>query len=218
LDDIDIIADALTQSEDVQSFIDRTRRDAFRPNRIPADIQDLFDNQARRLEQAAINVDQALARIIATGGTRAPVGDLSSELQDAAIRLRDQGINIRASLLKDRQPRQAYLQWLLDNNQVRVVRNAKGRIKTKKRQDYFQEYQVLDTTSRDRPLWLAHFHYDSPEAPPEQFTAAHLKIADEQFMQLTAERRQALTTLSPLDYVLRRIGDPSLFLKLETQR
>jgi hypothetical protein len=37
-------------------------------------------------------------------------------------------------------------------------------------------------------------------------------------MQLTAERRQALTTLSPLDYVLRRIGDPSLFLKLETQR
>jgi hypothetical protein len=218
LDDIDIIADALTQSEDVQSFIDRTRRDAFRPNRIPADIQDLFDNQARRLEQAAINVDQALARIIATGGTRLPVGDLSSELRDAAIRLRDQGINIRASLLKDRQPRQAYLQWLLDNNQVRVVRNAKGRIKTKKRQDYFQEYQVLDTTSRDRPLWLAHFHYDSPEAPPEQFTAAHLKIADEQFMQLTAERRQALTTLSPLDYVLRRIGDPSLFLKLETQR
>jgi hypothetical protein len=97
------------------------------------------------------------------------------------------------------------------------VRNAKGRIKTKKRQDYFQEYQVLDTTNRDRPLWLAHFHYDSLESLPEQFTAAHLKIADEHLKQLTAERRQTLMSLTPLDYVMRRIGDPSLFLKLEIQ-
>ncbi|MNR51381.1 hypothetical protein D3C85_1710490 [compost metagenome] len=76
---------------------------------------------------------------------------------------------------------------------------------------------MLDTTNRDRPLWLAHFHYDSPEAPSEQFTAAHLKVADEYLKQLTAERRQALSSLTPLDYVLRRIGDPSLFLTLETQ-
>lgn len=217
LDDIDIIADALNQNEEVQSFIDRTRRDAGRPNRIPADMQDLFDIQARRLEQIAINVDQALARMNATGGTRLPVGNLSSELRDAAVRLRAQGISTRASLLKDRQPRQAYLQWLLDNNQVRIIRNDQGRIKTKKRQDYFQEYQVLDTTNHNRTLWLAHFHYDSIESPTEQFTAAHLKIADEHLKSFTAERRQALTSLTPLDYVLRRIGDPSLFLILEPQ-
>lgn len=217
LDDIDIIADALTLNEDVQGFIDRTRKDAYKPNRIPADMQDLFDHQARRLEQTAINVGQAQTRIRASGGSPLPVGNLSAELNSAAERLRAQGISIRASLLKDRQPRQAYVQWLLDNNQVRIVRNAQGRIKTKRRQDYFQEYQVLDTTNRDQPLWLAHFHYDSPEAPSEQFTAAHLKVADEYLKQLTAERRQALSSLTPLDYVLRRIGDPSLFLKLETQ-
>jgi hypothetical protein len=34
---------------------------------------------------------------------------------------------------------------------------------------------------------------------------------------LSAERRQALTALTPIDYVLRRIGDPSLFLQLEAQ-
>ncbi|MEJ5057245.1 MULTISPECIES: dermonecrotic toxin domain-containing protein [unclassified Pseudomonas] len=217
LDDTDIIANALDLNVDVQSFIDRTRRDAFRPNRIAADMQDLFDHQAQRLEQSAINVDQTQARLRAAGKSPLPVGTLSAELNSAAVRLRAEGISIRASMLKDRQPRQAYVQWLLDNNLVRIVRNEQGRIKTKKRQDYFQEYKVLDSTSRNQPLWLAHFHYDSPQAPPEQFTAAHLKIADEHLKQLTAERRQALTSLTPLDYVLRRIGDPNLFLKLEPQ-
>jgi hypothetical protein len=217
LDDIDIIANALTQNEDVHGFIERTRRDALRPNRIPADMQDLFDHQARRLEQSAISVEQARARLLASGGTRLPVGDLSAELNSAAVRLRAQGVAVRASLLKQRQPRQAYVQWLLDNHQVRIVRNAQGRIKTQKRKDYFQEYQVLDITEQDQPLWVAHFHYDSPEAPPEQFTAAHLKIADAHLKSLNAERRQALTSLTPLDYVLRRIGDPSPFLQLEAR-
>ncbi|CAI8770961.1 hypothetical protein [Pseudomonas sp. IT-P176] len=217
LDDIDIIANALTLTEEVQGFIDRTRKDAFRPNRIPADMQDLFDIQAQRLEQAAINVDLALARINKAGRTRLPVANLSSDLNEYAARLRTQGISIRASLLKERPPRQAYLQWLLDNNQVRVVRNQQGRIRTKKRQDYFQEYQVLDITDNDQPLWLVHFHYNSPDAPLAQYTAAHLKIADEKLKQFTAERRKVLTTLAPIDYVLRRISDPSLFFSLQDQ-
>ena len=217
LDDIDIISNALTLNEDVQGFIDRTRKDAAKPNRIPADMQDLFDLQAQRLEQTATKVDQVLARMRASGGIRLPVGNLSSELKGAAARLRAQGISTRTQLLKERPPRQAYLQWLLDNNQVRLVRNEQGRMKTKKRQDYFQEYQVLDITDGDQPLWLAHFHYNSPDAPLEKYTAAHLKIADGHLQQFTAERRKALTTLAPIDYVLRRISDPSLFFNLETQ-
>lgn len=218
LDDIDTLDEALTLKEGVQAFIDRTRKDAHKPNRIPADMQDLFDQQAQRLEQTAASVERVMARIRATGATLPPVGNLSSELNSAAVQLRAQGIGIRASLLKDRQPRQAYLQWLLDNNQVRIVRNEQGRIKTKKRQDYFQEYQVLDIGNQNKPLWLAHFHYQSLEAPLEQYTAAHLKIAEPHLQQFTAERREAMTTLTPLDYVLRRISDPSLFFKLEAQR
>ncbi|MGH8386962.1 MAG: hypothetical protein ACRESJ_15945 [Pseudomonas sp.] len=217
LDDTDIVDNALTLNESVESFISRIRKDAFRPNRIPADMQDLFDQQAQRLEQSAAIVDQALERLRAKGGSRLPVGDLSAQLNSAAVRLRDQGISIRASLLKDRQPRQAYLQWLLDNKQVRIVRNGQGRIKTKQRRDYFQEYQVLDITQQDKPLWLAHFHYAAADAPLEQYTAAHLKIADSHLQQFTAERRQALSQLTPLDYVLRRIGDPSPFFKLESK-
>jgi hypothetical protein len=214
LDDIDTIANALTLNEDVEGFITRTRKDAFKPNRIPADMQDLFDLQARRLEQVAINVDQATAR----SGTRLPVATLSLELNEAATRLRAQGVTTRASLLKERQPRQAYLQWLLDNGQVRIDRNEQGRIRTKQRRDYFQEYRILDIGNKDQPLWLAHFHYDSLDAAPERFTAAHLKIADSHLQTFTAERRQALTTLAPIDYVLRRINDSALFLNLEPKR
>lgn len=215
LDDIDTIAGALTLNEDVEGFITRTRKDAFKPNRIPADMQDLFELQARRLEQVAISVDQVLVRMRADGRTPLPVGDLSLQLNEAATRLRAQGVTTRASVLKERQPRQAYLQWLLDNGQVRITRNEQGRIRTKQRRDYFQEYRILDIGNKDQPLWLAHFHYDSLEAPPEQFTAAHLKIADNHLQTFTAERRQALTTLAPIDYVLRRISDSALFLNLE---
>lgn len=215
MDDTDIVDNALTLNEGVEAFIDRTRKDALRPNRIPADMQDLFDLQAQRLEQSANDVAKALERLRVSSGTRLPVGDLSGNLGSAALRLRAQGISVRANLLKNRQPRQAYLQWLLDNQQVRIVRNAQGRIRTQQRRDYFQEYRILDTTHNDQPLWVAHFHYDALETPADQFSAAHLKIAEPYLQQFTPEQRQALTTLAPIDYVLRRISNPSLFLTLE---
>ncbi|CAI8721359.1 hypothetical protein [Pseudomonas serboccidentalis] len=216
LNDTDTIDNGQTLNENVQSFIDQTRKDAFRPNRIPADMQDLFDQQAQRLEQAAQDVQQVLARERDSGSSRFPVGSLPTELRSAAERLRAEGISVRASLLKERQPRQAYLQWLLDNHQVRIEKNRQGRIRTKKRRDYFQEYRILDTA--DKPLWLAHFHYDSLQAPLEAFTAAHLKIADAHLQQFSAERQNVLTDLAPIDYVLRRISDPALFFKLEVSR
>lgn len=214
LEDSDIVDNGTTMNESVQSFIDKTRKDAFRPNRIPADMQDLFDQQAQRLEQAA----QAVRKVLARSAGSFPVGSLPAELESAATRLRAEGISVRASLLKERQPRQAYLQWLLDNHQVRIEKNAQGRIRTKKRRDYFQEYRILDLTQRNQPLWVAHFHYDSLHAPQAEFTAAHLKIADSHLQQFTAQRQQALTELAPIDYVMRRISDPAPFFKLETRR
>ncbi len=217
LADIDIVANSLKLVDDVQAFTQQTRKDALRPNRIPADMQDLFDQRAALLERAAADAAQALARIRATGGATPPVGNIGAYLTADAQRLRTEGVNLRASMLKQRQPRQAYLQWMLDNHQVQIERNVQGRIRTKKRRDYFQEYRILDVTNKHQPLWLAHFHYDSLEAPLESFTAAHLKIADAHLQQFTAERREALGTLAPIDYVLRRISDPALFFNLEPQ-
>jgi hypothetical protein len=120
-------------------------------------------------------------------------------------------------MLKTRKPRQAYFQWLLDNEQVRVTRNPAGRIKTQQ-QDYFQEYVILDVANEDRPLWLAHFHYQNLKAPAYKFTAAHLKIADPHLHQFTPAIQGELNNRTPLDNEVRKLNDPlvqSVFLKLE---
>lgn len=216
--DIEVIADALGLNLEVESFITRTRKDAERANRIPADMQHLFEQQALKYEDEAAAVDIASANIRSTTGQPPPVSTLSAELRSGAEQLRTAGINVRASMLKKRKPRQEYFQWLHQNTQVTVLRNELGRIRTKNRKDYFQEYRILDTTRSDQPLWVAHFHYEAADSPASQPTAAHLKIADSYLQTLEPELRQQLELIEPMDYVLRRINDPltrSLFLDLE---
>ncbi|WP_053163971.1 dermonecrotic toxin domain-containing protein [Pseudomonas sp. P1.8] len=210
-DDRDIVSEALDLDANAGAFIKKTHKDAQKPHRIPADMQDLFDIQANRMEQMAREVEHILAK----PANKLGVANLPAMLRGNANRLREEGIKTRAMMLKARKPRQAYLQWMLSNEQVRIVKNEQGRIRTKQRKDYFQEYRILDLTNKDQPLWLAHFHYATPEAAQEKFTAAHLKIADQHLATLSAERQKELTDLAPIDYVLRAITDPAVFFNLQ---
>ncbi|ALI01381.1 hypothetical protein C1Y08_04085 [Pseudomonas sp. FW306-02-F02-AA] len=220
LSDTDIIEAGLEQSLDVQPFIERTRKDALRPRRIPADMQDLFDQYALKLEQNATSVDLAMIRSKNAEGTPPPVATLSLELRQAAIKVREAGISTRASLYKERKPTQSSLKWMHENEQVRITRNEQGRIQTKQLGDYFQEYRILDKTNNDQALWVAHFHYETLSSPVDTPTTAHLKVADKYLETLPPEQRRLLTTVEPIDGVLRKIVDPSLrklFLDLEPQ-
>ncbi|MFJ2364967.1 dermonecrotic toxin domain-containing protein [Pseudomonas sp. NPDC087697] len=220
LDDIDTIAAALNLNLDVYDFIRRTNQDAERANRIPADVQDLFDQQALKLEESATNLDRAMSNIRSAGKQPPPISGQSQEMREAAIGLRKEGIRTRTKMLKKRKPRQEYFQWLHENRQIKIVRNEQGRIRTKGRKDYFQEYRILDTTDNDQELWVAHFHYETLESNTTQPTAAHLKVSDKYLATLEPELRQQLATLQPIDYVLRRItsaSTQSLFLTLEPQ-
>lgn len=218
--DTDIIEAGLEQTLDVHNFIERTRKDAVRPRRIPADMQDLFNQQALKLEESATNIDLALIRIKDAQNTSLPVSTLSLELREAAIKVRAAGISTRASLYKERKPTQSSFKWMHENEQIRITRNEQGRIRTKQLGDYFQEYLVLDKTSNDHELWVAHFHYETVKSPGDKPATAHLKIADSYLKTLTPERQQELTTFEPIDGVLRKIEDPALrklFLDLEPQ-
>lgn len=202
---------------DISPFIERTQQDALRPKRMPADMQDIFDQQAVRLELAAAIIDR-LGDEAQKKGQRLPVETLPEELREGASHMRREGIATRAKMLKARKPRQADLQWLLDHAQVRLVCISTDRIKTQRYQDYFQEYQILDATHRDQPLWLAHFHYPTLTTAASHFTVAHLKIAEEHLQQLPSEVSQALSIRTPWDNQLRKISDPLLqaaFLKLK---
>ncbi|WP_095187847.1 dermonecrotic toxin domain-containing protein [Pseudomonas sp. Irchel 3E19] len=214
--DTDIVAAALELNLKISEFNKSKSEDAKRPGRIPADIRDMFDQQVSRLNNAADETEQALARARATGAENLPVGSLAEELRAGAELTRTTGVTTYATMLKQRKPRTAYLQWLLANDQVAIVKDTRGRIRTKQRKDYFQEYQILDKTNHNKPLWVAHFHYDDQTVADEQCTVAHLKLADAYLLTLDAKTRQALDTFDAVDNVLRRLDKPAdrdLFLK-----
>jgi hypothetical protein len=143
---------------------------------------------------------------------------LSTELRTGATTLRHEGVSVYGAMLMKRKPREAYLKWLTENDQVKIVKNESSRIKTKQRMDYFQEYKILDKTHNNKPLWVAHFHYDNLTDPDDRFTVAHLKFADAYLQEQPTKTRQQLETFDAVDNALRRIVNPTvrdLFLKPE---
>lgn len=206
LSDEETISNAMTMVADSTPLIKRLRADAQRPSRIPADMKDLFDQQASRLDQTAETVDSIFARKSAVF----PVELLSTELRTVAARLRREGISVYGSMLTGRKPRETYLLWLYEHDLVQIVKDERGRIRTKQRKDYFQEYRINDKARQNKPLWVAHFHYDSLTEPDDRFTAAHLKFADGYLQELPARTRQELETFDAVDNVLRRIIRPQV--------
>ncbi|WP_445180407.1 dermonecrotic toxin domain-containing protein [Pseudomonas sp. McL0111] len=206
LADEEVISGAMTMVDELAPLIKRLRTDAQRPSRIPADMQDLFDQQATRLDQTAENVDAIFARRKADF----PVGQLSTGLREAAIRMRREGVSVYGAILTGRRPRESYLQWLHDHRLVQITKDERGRIRTKQRKDYFQEYRINDKARQNKALWVAHFHYNNLTDPIDQFTAAHLKFADGYLQELSAKARQDLEHFDAVDNVLRKIVRPQV--------
>lgn len=216
-DYIEITSKGLELINTVDTFVRATKRSALKPYRIPADMQEIFDQQALKLEQTLATFEPLHAKA-KLAGNALPVADLPVALREGATQLRREGVNIRAEIIKQRKPQQGYFQWLHDNKQVRITRNEAGRIKTQQFNDYFQEYWVLDSTNNDKPLWLAHFHYPTLKTPARQFTAAHLKIDEKYLKTLSADQQKELENRSALDNSLRKLNDPvalAAFLALE---
>lgn len=215
-DDIELISTAMELNLQIDSFNRRTREDARRPGRIPADIRDLFEQQVARLKQTASDVDMATARRHENRQDPLPIASLSGELRDGATRTHANGIATYAGMLKQRKPREAYFYWLHNNGQVEVIKDERGRIRTRHRGDYFQEYRILDKSNDGKPLWVAHFHYEHLTDADDAYTIAHLKFADAFLLTLDAKTRQTLNSFDAVDNALRRIVDPQvrdLFLK-----
>ena len=219
LDDAGKVEAGIELNLDTAKFIERTRKDALRPRRIPADLQDVFEQQALKLEQAASSVDQAVINSRKDHTFSFPVATLSRELRDGASRLRKEGVSVRADLYTRRKPTQSTFKWMHENGQLDLGRDRRGRIQTRGLGDYFQEYRIVDKT-RNQPLWVAHFHYETLSSPANAPTAAHLKISDDYLKTLPLDQQQALTTFEPIDGVFRKLEDPALrklFLDLEPQ-
>lgn len=205
LGDEPLVDNAMSMIAGLEAFIKRLRIDAQRPSRIPADMKDLFDQQATRLDQAALSVDEIFARRRADF----PIATLSAELRTAATRLRREGISVYGSMLTGRRPRKL---------SAMVARTQSGADRQRRTwphshettQRFFQEYRVLDVSRQNKTLWVAHFHYNNLADPDEQFTAAHLKFADSYLQNLSSKSRQGLEHFDAVDNLLRRIVTPAV--------
>ncbi|MGY2262070.1 hypothetical protein [Pseudomonas sp. SDO55104_S430] len=166
--------------DQLQAFTRRTEAHANQPGRIPVEIEEMFNQQAHRMTQAADGIEKALTDLNATDGGQVSAVDLAKQLNESAANLYEKGRQTRISMTKRQPPTAARVQWLHDKGLVEIVK-VPGRNRLKGlRKDYLEEYEIRERgDGKDHVLWYAHFHYPKPDTPADGYTAAHLKTASQ---------------------------------------
>ena len=158
--------------------------------RLPVEIEEMFSQYATRLARAASEIETALTQLNLTGIDRPLAATLNKNLTDASTRVFELGKDTRISMIKQQPPTATRLEWLHNDGQVTIKQvGARRRLKGPGK-DYLDEYEIRDTQD-NAVLWYAHFHYPSPQAAVEAFSAAHLKTRDQQKLGGAFERKGA---------------------------
>lgn len=158
-----------------------------RQNMKPVDLEHLMLSEARELRTRA-------GRII----EQSPDHPLAVSMRAQADELVAQGRTLRIEhSVASHQPNGALLDYLREQGCVDIVKVG-GLTKLQRRidgqADFFQEYEVrLVGTEPPRPLWYAHFHYNSAKPRFAEFTKAHLKTASQRRLGLQWQIAQGET-------------------------
>ena len=169
----------------------RTEADALRAGRIPVEIEEVFHQQARQMEAAADAIEKALIDKNLTDSGPGSGASLAKRLNEEATRLYEKGRVTRIDMIKRQLPIAARVDWLHERGLVNIVKNV-ARKQTKRRKDYFDEYEIRDS-STGNVLWYAHFHYPKPDTAVGGYTAAHLKTVAQRTLGGAFDWRTART-------------------------
>jgi hypothetical protein len=179
--------------EQVRKEVDQAAR-FKQATRVPVDIEDQYHGAAQRLETLAEGIEEALTRLNETDAQTSSKGSAERKakaLRDLATNARQLGTQARIELSLSALPTASRVQFLLEAGEVSIVKlNGRTPLGRGGRRDFVQEYEIRDR--QRRPLWYAHFHYDTATAAPEQFTAAHLKTLSQRFDGVEAQLMQSL--------------------------
>jgi hypothetical protein len=170
-------AQSLLDEEPAASL--RTLGHSKKAGRIPVEIEEMFHQYAARLERAVATIEDALTRLNLTESDRPPAAALNRRLNDAAQRLYELGTSTRISMTKHQPPTAARVEWLHSQGLVKIAKVVTRRRLKGPGKNYLDEYEVRDHQTH-AVLWYAHFHYESPQAAQEHYTAGHLKTRDQQ--------------------------------------
>ncbi len=188
----------LTQLE---SFIRRTEEHSKVDRRIPLEIEEMFHQQARRMELAADAIEKALTGNNATEGGPGSAATVAKKLNDEATALYKKGTDVRVSMTKRQLPTAGRVEWLYSKGLVTIHRIGKPlpqhqRLKGP-RKDFMDEYEIRDHETR-KVLWYAHFHYPASDTPRQAFTAAHLKTVEQRGAGRAYEKHANLNALQSI--------------------
>lgn len=179
-------ADLNTSMNDGQHLLDeepaatqRVLAHAKKAGRIPVEIEEMLHQYAARLEQAVNTVEEALTQRNLTESDRPSAATLNRKLNEAAQRLYQLGTNTRISMTKQQLPTAERVEWLHSLGKVNIVKVVTRRRLKGPGKNYLDEYAIRDHQSQE-VLWYAHFHYESPQAELDNYTAGHLKTRDQQ--------------------------------------
>jgi hypothetical protein len=177
---------------ELEPFTRRTEEHAKRPGRIPVEIEDMFSQRARRMEEAADAIEKALIDLNVTDAGPVSAVGVAKQLNEGAASLDEKGRLTRISMTKQQPPTAARVEWLHSKGLVVIV-IIPGRERLKGRQkDYLEEYEIRDSTSNN-VLWYAHFHYPTPSTAAQAYSAAHLKTEAQRTLGGAFDLRTATT-------------------------
>ncbi|MHC8397749.1 dermonecrotic toxin domain-containing protein [Pseudomonas sp. LB3P93] len=174
----------------LDAFIRRTEAHSKGTRRIPVEIEEMFHQQAHRLQEAARAIDEALTASNSTEGGPGSAVTLTKQLNDGATKLYNQGRVTRISMTKLQPPTAERVRWLQSEGQVDIVKSPGRRLLKNRKRDYLEEYEIRDRSTK-KVLWYAHFHYSEPASPAQTFTAAHLKTVQQRLLGGASESRNA---------------------------
>ncbi|WP_438300203.1 dermonecrotic toxin domain-containing protein [Pseudomonas sp. NMS19W] len=183
----DSLASGQSLLDGLAEFDRRIQAQIRRAPRIPAEIQDLYQQHAGRLREVIKHIDQSLLASNRSEERNDAAVTLRNALESAVSTLHETGRTTRIRMVKEQPPTAARVEWLKSEGEVDITKVTTRRRLKGPGKDYLDEYEVLDRRTRE-VLWYAHFHYASPADPVGSFTAAHLKTVAQRRLGGAIER------------------------------
>jgi len=171
------------------AILAHANRDAQATGMLPVLVEESLERSAQQFEEAAATLE----RYTQTRHTEASIA-LVRKLREEASQLRVRGQALRIEMIRlTCTPNMGDLTYLLGQNLIRI-RRLNGRVEETidGARDYLQEFEVLDLSNGETPLWYAHFHYPALDTGDDYPSAAHLKTVAQRRLGREYERQAGI--------------------------
>lgn len=190
------IATRVNQAQDLldglETFKQHAAEQAAKPERSAIGIELLYHQHAQKLEQAGVDIEQALTAGNATESSQNSAALVDKQLSDAVRELYSEARRQKALLIKKHPPTVQGLEWLMQHDEVVIKKTVKRRRLKSPENDYLDEYSISNRSDHS-VLWYAHFHYSTDWVRAKSFLRARLKTPQEQARGAQADTLNGLS-------------------------